>query len=380
MLEKSDPKLALRLNPFNVDALVALSESMIGGTTKPSYLDQLRSVARRMMSVNPGDGRLYSVQALVEWKNGDLPAAQQAFASALELAPTERQALQWMIGYAADEDGEVPTVDLIDALFRRWPDMIPVYADRLSEILSKPEQRRLLMQHLERAPPWRGALISSLSKSPDGALFAADLLWGVAQGKGGQYAGEINQVLNALLAAGRYDEAYRTFLVTLDGERETLLGNVYNGLFSAIPSGAPFDWSVKRQPGLALSIAEEGTLARGLSLEFLDIPVRDPGVRQYLVLSPGRYQLSMKVSAKGAVLPKTLFWSIACFKPGKILAMLPVSEGTYPLKEVTADLEVPVDACGLQVLRLGTRTMTGSWNDRYSGRLHFDEIRIASVP
>ncbi|PYB71700.1 hypothetical protein DMY87_15925 [Rhizobium wuzhouense] len=382
MLEDTDPKLALRLNPFNVDAFITLSEERLGGPADTADIDQLMAAAGRMAAEAPGDARLYSVRGVAEAKKGDVEHALTSFRHALVLAPTELQALQWMIEYSAAQNDQATVVDRVDALFRRWPDRIPVYADRLPEIFRGADQRRLLVQRLKMAPPWRVSFISSLSKSPDGALFAADLLWDLAQGQGEQNAGEINQVLGALLTAGRYDEAYQTFLVTLDDERQKLAGNVYNGSFLDAPSGSPFDWMVKRQPGLATSMAKpgDGASTPGLSIDFLQAPVRDPGIRQFLNLASGRYRLSVKASAQGAVLPKGLFWSIACFKPGTVLGTLPVEQGTYPITAISAELVVPPDHCGLQVLRLGTRAMTGSWNDRYSGRVRFDDVRIVSAP
>jgi tetratricopeptide (TPR) repeat protein len=382
LLEDTAPRLALRLNPFNVDAFIALSEDMLGGAANPADLDQLMATAERMVAWAPGDARLYSVQGVAAGQKGEVAEALSAFRHALVLAPTELQALRWMIEHSAEQNDDAKVVDLVDVLFRRWPDRIAVYADRLPAIFSDADQRRLLVQRLELGPPWRTALISSLSKSPDGALFAADLLWDLAQGEGGRNGGEINQVIGALLAAGRYDDAYQTFLVTLNGPRQKLTGNVYNGSFFDTQSGAPFDWMIKRQPGLALSMAkaDDGAPASGLSIEFQQAPVRDPGVRQYVYLSPGRYRLSVKASAQGAVLPKGLFWSVTCFKPGTVLGTLPVQQGTYPILAISTELVVPAEHCGLQVLRLGTRSMAGSWNDRYSGRVQFEDVRIVSVP
>lgn len=382
LLEHRDPKLALRLNPFNVDAFITLSENTLGGAASPADLDQLTGATGSMAAWAPGDARLYSVRGVALWQKGEVAEALSAFRHALVLAPTELQALQWMIGYSAEQSDEATVVDLVDVLFRRWPEMISVYADRLPSIFSGADQRRLLVRRLEPGPPWRGALMSRLSKSPDGALFAADLLWDLAQGQGGRNDGEINQVLGALLAAGRYDEAYETFLVTLDGTRQKLTGNVYNSSFLDTPSGAPFDWMVKRQPGLALSIANsgDGMPAPGLAIEFQQAPVKDPGVRQYVYLPSGRYRLWVKASAQGAVLPKGLYWSVACLKFGTVLGTLPVEQGSYPITTISTELVVPAEHCGLQVLRLGTRSVAGSWNDRYSGRVQFEDVRIVSLP
>jgi hypothetical protein len=379
-LEASNPKLSLQLNPFNVDAFIALSQDTLGEPATSAALDQLLAAVGRMLAQAPGDARLYSVRGAVQWQRLNTPGALSAFQHALVLAPTELYALQWMIRHSVEQDDKATVVNLIDVLFRRWPDRIPVYAGLLPEIFQRPDERRLLVRGLERRPPWRTTALSRMSRSPGGALFAADLLWDLAQGQSGQSSSEINQVLGALLEEGRYNEAYQTFLVTLSSERQLLGGNVYNGRFSAVPSGAPFDWLVKRQPGLTLSMPEtdDEISSPGLSLEFLQTPVKDPGIRQYLNLPPGRYRLSLQASAHGAVFPKELFWTVNCFKPGALLATLPVSQGTYPRTEFSSDLLIPESHCGLQVLRLGTRAMTGSWNDRYSGRVHFDDIRIVS--
>lgn len=382
MLEGSNPKLAMQLNPLNIDAFVALSQSRLGVASSADTGDGLLADSKRLLAQSPGDARLYSIRGGLEAQQGNLQAAIAAFRHSLLLAPTELYALRWMIGRSVEEGDKAGLVDLMDPLFRRWPEQVATYAFLLPAILQTTDERRLLVRHLERHPPWRTALIARLSASQVGAAFAADLLWDLSEGASLPSPSEIGPVVDALLNAGRYDEAYQTFLVTLAPERRSLLGNVYNGDFSAMPTGTSFDWAVRRQPGVLVELTSADRQAGTslLSLKFQQTPIKDPGIRQTLKLGPGRYRLSVKASASAAVLPKRLLWSLRCFQTGVPLASLPVSSGTYPMTETSVSFAVPGDQCGLQVLKLESRTLTGSWNDRYSGTVEFDRIKIVGDP
>ncbi len=371
----------MEVNPLNVDAFIALSQDALGRAATADEVDGLLAISARLLAQTPGDARLYSARGGLKALKGETQEALSDFRHALVLAPTELYALRWMIRRSAEQGDKSGFVNFLDTLFRRWPGNIDAYAPFLPEILQTSEERLILVRHLQRQPPWRPALINRLSASPGGALFAAELLWELSEGTSGPTDGEINQVVGALLDAGQYDEAYQTFLVTLAPDKQMLSGNVYNGGFSAAPSGAPFDWAVRRQPGLTVTLpkSDGGKDSSSLSLEFLQTPVRDPGIRQFLKLAPGSYRLSVQASGDAAVLPKRLFWSVSCFRPSLPLARLAVAQGTYPMTGSSVTFAVPEDRCGLQVLRLENRAMTESWNDRYSGTIAFDEIRIVSA-
>jgi hypothetical protein len=188
-------------------------------------------------------------------------------------------------------------------------------------------------------------------------------------------------VLSALLRQKQYDSAYRTFLLTLAPQEKSLSGFVFDGAFRQAPSGRAFDWAVRQQPGITLTLpagADNGRAGEGLALEFGETPVLRVGIEQYLLLPPGDYEIEFTASASAVKLPKGLLWTLRCTDTGRPILNLDVPAGDYGNRTVGAKFSVPQN-CPLQLLSLRTNAIAESWSERYSGGLIFHDIRISAV-
>jgi hypothetical protein len=85
------------------------------------------------------------------------------------------------------------------------------------------------------------------------------------------------------------------------------------------------------------------------------------------------------VTAAGLVLPRRLFWRVACSDAGEVLAEVEVPEGSYSTQVIAVELKVPAITCPVQQLTLDTAVSTDSWRDRYRGEVQFSTLRISRL-
>lgn len=375
-LEQTSPQLALKLYPLNADALLAWGIAALGKADGDAPETVERNV-RAAIPLNAGDARIYSLAGEAMRLRGQKLAAYAMFDHALLLAQTEIHALQWSIQRAAEKHDYREVTNRLDILFRRWPERIGPLSAVLPAIYSDADAYSLMLSQIGSNPPWRTQIVSALtSDKAEDIGFAARLLQNMAVGPSPPTTGETARVLSSLLKREQYDLAYRTFLLTLAPQEKDLSGFVFDGAFRQGPSARAFDWTVRQQPGVGVSLPQPG--GTGLALDFNDTPVLRIGIDQNLLLPPGGYTLDFVASASSAKLPKGLMWSVRCVKSGNSLLSLDVPEGNYRDQTVEASFSVPRD-CPLQVLGLYTNAIAESWSERYSGRVLIQNVRISAV-
>jgi hypothetical protein len=383
-LEQTNPEFALKLYPLNADAMLAWGIQALSGKVGDASLEPIEHRARAVIPLSAGDARIYSLIGEVMRRRKQGPAAYAMFDHALLLAKTEMHALQWSIQHAAEEGDFRQVAKRLDVLFRRWPERIEPLAGALPAVYSDPGAYSLLLSQMGENPPWRSQVISALTADPvEDVGFAARLVQDMAVGRSPPTLSETARVLSGLFKREQYDIAYRTFLLTLAPAERDLSGFVFDGAFRQGPSARIFDWNVRHQPGVSLSLPPSGdaglnSSAQGLSLEFNDTPVLRVGIQQTLLLPPNDYALEFKASAFAAELPKGLMWGLKCSKSGKQILTLDVPAGDYKDRTVDAAFTVPKD-CPVQVLDLHTSAIAESWSERYSGRVLIESIRISTV-
>ncbi|MGB3416693.1 MAG: hypothetical protein WBA36_08490 [Mesorhizobium sp.] len=383
-LEQKSPQLALKLYPLNTDALLAWGIETLGGSGGDTSIEAIGSSARSAIPLNAGDARIYSLVGETMRRQGQDTAAYAMFDHALLLAKTEIHALQWSIQRAVEKRDYREVTNRLDVLFRRWPERIAPLAEALPAVYSNADGYSALLSQLGDNPPWRERLIAALTADTAKDLgFAQRLVQDMAVGRSPSTATETAEVLATLFKREQYNEAYRTFLLTLTPAERELSGFVFDGTFQQGPSARIFDWSVRQQPGVTTSLPQKadtypGQPGNGLLLEFNNTPVLNVGVSQYLLLPPGGYSIALHASAFAAKLPKGLVWTIACRSPSKQVLNLDVPEGDYKDRAVDARFSVPGD-CPIQVLRLRTNAIAESWSERYSGRVLIHALRISAV-
>lgn len=379
-LERSNPELARRLFPLNLEAVLHHAASLMR-EQPDADLAPLEPAARTLVPTHAGDPRLYSLIGQIRQRAGDPEAAAIAFDQAFALSKTEITALQWTLQRVLDQGDFPAALDRLDVLFRRWPGQVAPLAPVVLGASAKPEYYLQLLDRLKADPPWRGPLLGVLARNPDALALTTRLMQDLAAGPTPPRSGELAPVLARLLAAGQPDLAYRTFILTLSPAERAVAGYVYNGRFLLPPTDRPFDWQIRRHPGMTATLRsqDEAAAGGGLRMRFSNIPVRNLSVFQAIALPPGTYELEFTAAATDARLPKELLWRIVCSGSNQIVAEAPVSPGTYKATPSRTEFTIPDAACPLQTLQLVTKAMVDNWNERYSGTVIFDDFRISAA-
>lgn len=367
---------ALRINPFNssarIDSVLEALES------ENSDLDQAVAVAEFGGGLNPSDGRFPSLVGLLQSKAGKEEQAQQAFGRALAITPTEIQALYNSFGHALSEKDVPAALNSARLIARRWPAYWSRLEPFLPSLLSTPETLAETALVLGDTPGDRYRLIRSLSKNVATADYAIALLdqWKRDNVPLSELRPLTNTVSNALFAAKDYTRSYFLFRSLLDEEQQKVTGYIHNSRFTVQPTGNPFDWMIKSQPGATVAIGK-----RGLEVNFRDSPIRFEGLRQYFRLPPGEYVLNAAYSTRDLVTPKPLKLALGC-AGGKVIGDLPLKTGDEADIQDAVKFTVPTTACPTVRISLVNEFAAMSWSNRFRGSLTLHNVSVerASEP
>lgn len=369
------------LDPLNVDALISEITDDLNNTSKSPDYEALLARARDALRFNLVDARLYSLIGEIKYRQGAKEDAYELFNQARKLSKTEIHALQRSIGHSTETGDLSKAVGEIDILLRRWPDQFPAIAEGLTAVLSNPDGYQAMLAAITAETPWRSSLFVALANDPTGLEYANQLLLDLHKSSAPPKLGELSIVINGYFRQSEYQQAYRLFLFTLSDDERKLGGYIFNSTFEPISGGRLFDWQVRDQSGLEVTFersqgAVEGE--GGATIRFLNTPVKNSALQQYIELPPGSYKISLSASARNLKLPKELFWSLRC--PDGEIARFNIPEGTFNRQTMSRYFTIGPDTCRMQLLRLETAAIAESWRFRYVGTLVLHKLSIERLP
>lgn len=392
---ETNPELALRLNPDNPVALIALAErerakllkltqaredaarvpettnsnnnsgtdtadaqalaiKESGGTLAEinKYRDEIISLARRAIANDPLNARGFSLLAEVS----DTPEqTRQLMKEAVKRSRRDSIAVFWLLADSFARKDFVDVVEKAEVLLRTGSNLTPEAMVYLSELAAIPEGRAALVPALVKRPSWRAAFFQVLPNIVQLAGTPYDLMAALHDSGSELAASELAPYLNALVRENLVPYAHDIWVQLApekDRRQATLLNN---GAFTHEPSGLPFDWTVQRGMNAMAEFAPVGDKAgsRSLRFSFGSGRVQFPELSQILILAPGRYRFTGELA--GMIRARRgLRWEIHCWK-GKELAKTEMLYGlpNAPLQPFGLDVDVPDrDDCRSQQLRL----------------------------
>ena len=374
--EVTDPHLALTFNPFNTEASVNRIVSALNGAGDVDF-DDLRANAVRLVSEARGDARGYSLLGAVLERQGDVTDAEALYRLTLEKSKSEIHALLRLANLRLARMDYVGALDCVDLILRRWssyaPQVEPLILAAAQDAVAAPA----LTQKLNAMPPWRGSIIRSLARSPQGLVYARDLVATAPERVRAApgWTGERDFMVSQLAAVKAYGEAHNLFLSTLSPTERELQGYIYDDSFTAVPNRTYFGWWVQRSGSTDILVPYGSS---GLRIRFSDSPARPRMVTQTLSLPFGHYRLEAVLSASVLINPKGLYWRLTCAGGGE-LGRLMIAPGTYAQGNVEVEFHVPDSGCDIQTLSLDTEVLTDSWRDRYSGEVLFRRVALTRL-
>ncbi|MER8841570.1 hypothetical protein NKH86_23090 [Mesorhizobium sp. M0913] len=377
------PTVSLALNPFNADASIGKITDDLNGTGNAPDFDALLAKAEGALRYDVADARLYSLIGEIKYRQGKKNEAYELFEQAQKLSKTEILALQRSIGRSIEARNLSKTVGEIDTLLRRWPDRFSTIAEGLPTILSDHEGYQAVLAAIRSGTPWRASLFPALGKTPEGLDLANRLLLDLTGSSSPPTTSELSTVIAGYIHQRKYEPAYRLFLFSLSDEERRLGGYVFNSTFQPVSGGKPFDWQIGHESGVEVTFLSSQDAVEGEGgaiVRFLNTPIRNAALQQYIELPPGSYKISLAASARNLKLPKELFWSIRCLDPAGEIARLNIPEGTYKRQNLSQSFEIGSLACPIQLLRLDTAAIAESWRFRYIGMLIMHKLSIERLP
>lgn len=375
--QENFPEFSRTINPWNTEARLREIARDLSEVRSGDQTSDLKTLASEAVKTAPYDARTYSVLGFIQQQQGNEEDAQSLYAHALELRPTELQALIDQLIRDVEAKRFQDAFLKLEVAFRRFGRVFRQLTPVLPALLSDAQTYQTAKERLLKLPDGPGKIIAALSRAEGGEAVAVQLVLDWHQEGSGDLRSVINVLTNALLRKKQGLEALRLFRLTLSEEEEKVAGYVFNGDFSLAPNGNPFDWIIADRRGVSLNRIQQAGAENALEARFLAVPINFNLNLQRLRLPPSKFQLTVKYSTSALNAPKPIKLGIACGR--RRLGKLVLSATQGERREIHSNFQVPVGECDLQSIQLFNDRIVESWRNRYSGslRLHSVDIELA---
>lgn len=415
---ETNPELALRLDPDNPVALIALAErartkllelsGLLEDTAKTpettnsalgaeviaptrtigrqdkvaAEIDELRkeigSLALRAIANEPLNARGFRLLAEVS----DAPEqARLLMTEAVKRSRRESIAVFWLMAdsFARKEFSDV--VEKAEILLRTGSNFTPEAMSYLGELAAIPEGRTALVAALAQRPMWRRSFFDTLPNIVQLAGTPFELMTALTDAGSGLAASELAPYLNVLMRENLLPYAYDIWLQLRPNKDRQPASLLNNPNFADEPSGLPFDWLIQRGTNAMVEFTPLGDKdgSRSARFSFGVGRVQFPELSQVIILAPGHYRFSGEF--EGIIRARRgLRWEIHCWK-GKELAKTEMLYGlpTEARQPFTLDIAVPdSDDCRAQHLRLFHDARSAS-EQLIAGQASFHFLSLVSI-
>lgn len=348
-LRQGDVATALRWRPQHPGALLGLGMQKLAA----GDLDGATDAARRLLQVEPANGRGYRVLAQVAAARQQPDQARALFRIAARRAPRDLPSRAWLAQDAL-ERGDLPeALAQVDQVLTLSPGSAASVFPVLVQLSGDPGFADALAATLATRPSWRAGLLSALRHPAKGNPTNADAVLAALQRRGGLDAEESAAWIESLLRDGRWSEAHARWAGprVAAGEPLPLL---YNGDFAQPPSGQGFDWRQPAVAGAILELEQAPSGGRAVHARFLGRRIAGPLLEHALLLAPGDYRLSFRRRLEGLRSDNGLQWTVACAgQGGAVLGRSQPLNGSRGWQAEDLDFRVPAEGCSGQWLRFG---------------------------
>ena len=317
-----------------------------------------RAALREMLDDNPAEIAALLMLAQQREVSGDVAGASKAYRVALDLAPIDREVLALASAHFLRRD-EPAALELLARLVANYPDTRGRAFPVLADLLTRNRYQVALAEIARRNPAWLDPFLAdACARGTDPALLVSLVMRPSAAG--GAEPAAAACVMDRLRRSGQWEQAYHLWLNLLPKERRARLGFVFNGGFEFLPTHQGFDWMTQKAPERSAGHVAEVVRAQGAKdLRALRIAYngnRQSGVpaRQYLVLQPGRYELTGQVRLEGIKAARGIHWTVRCMEkdtPRRIVARSERFVGSDDWRRFAMELAID-GACSGHVLQL----------------------------
>lgn len=346
---RGDFATALEWRPQHPEALLGQATHAL----KAGDLDAAAAAARKVLQVEPAEGRGYRVLAQVAAARKQPDQARALYRIAVRRAPRDLPSRAWLAQDALERGAPAEALVQVDQVLTLSPATGASVFPVLVQLAGDPGFADALAQTLSRRPRWRAGMLHALQHPSRGDPASADAVLAALQRHGGLDEEETAAWIESLLRDGRWGEAHARWAAPLVAAG-TPLPLLYNGDFAQRPSGQGFDWRTPTVAGVILDFEAAPSGGRAAHLRFLGRRIAGPVLEHPLLLPPGRYRLDYRRRLAGLRSDNGLEWTVQCAeKGGAQLARSPALDGTRDWQTESMAFTVPATGCSGQWLRLG---------------------------
>ena len=346
----------------------------LSAATDSQAMAQIRSWVELALLEDPLNARAFSM--LGQLTRGTSEAALMQ--AAARRSHFETGAVLWMMRKSYEDGDYRSVVRYADILLRTRPEFPQVAMAVLGRVAETPGAIGELKQLLASNPPWRGNFFTLLPANISDARTPLDLLLALRETPAPPTASEVRPYLKFLIEHEFYDLAYYTWLQFLPPDQLNKAGNLFNGSFEIAPTGLPFDWTLSRDSGATMEIADrtDGKGAHALFMEFGVGRVEGLTVTQMVTMAPGDYQFRGTYKSD-IVSQRGLQWRIVCKGKAKpVIGESPTVNGAGSgWRDFEFHFTVPKTDCPAQSVELAFTARSAS-EQFISGSVWFDDLQI----
>ena len=324
------------------------------------------AMATLVLTRMPLDPDAQTYLALMADAKGDSPRARGLMELALRSDGRSLRPRLWLIERALRHRDYPAAVSLLDRLITVIPLRRAQTVGAMASIVRDPASHAAIAKMLATNPGWREDFLYAVNQqgmSPD-AIFRL-----TAQNSAKTSAlFEQSALLQSLLKNHEYERAYLAWINFLPEAALKQVGAVYDPEFANLAGPAPFNWQLLSSP----DGSAEFHLPKGLTASYLGAAPATLA-QQTILLSPGRYRLSVVASGRDEY--NQLAWVITCARGGDPVVatrLLKLSDGRQKYSSV---FQIPASGCEAQQLALtGTPGEFPRTADVEIGAIHIESV------
>jgi hypothetical protein len=345
---------------------LALAVAVIGSTTERlqgrrltvmesltrsnGSLSVAETSAKKLLVENGPDAGLLSALGAAADHQGRKDDAARLMTLAGTLSWRDVVADAWLLQHDFITSNASGAIDRADALLRVQPEIGPTMYPILVSASANPAVDQAIVKRLAFNPNWRPAFLGALTAKAEPAM-SYGLLELLQSTRSPVTPTEAAGYVQRLVDLKQYNQALLGMILFLPQKDQSAYGNLFNGAFDDVRGIAPFDWMIHAVSGASVAIEPRTDQPTNRALHvFFDGNATNPLLYQILVLSPGTYRLTGKVSSTTPETSDRLQWSLNCHG-GEGLAKQGF-KSTSSWTPFNMTFTVPKDNCGGQVLQL----------------------------
>ena len=341
---------------------------------------QIKAWAERALAAKPTSAQALRILGQLADLEGDRAGAARLMEAAVGRSIRESVAVYWLMLHTLETRNFKSALYYAEVLMQTQEQLIPTVAPVVARIAASGNTAAML--DLKRAlagnPRWREHLLAVLQTHVGDARISLDLLLALKDTGHPPTSGELGAYLDFLIGKGLYELAYYTWLQFLPDEELARVGRLFNGSFETAPSGLAFDWVIPKSAGVAIGIVPRPDQRdqRALQVEFGVGRVEFAGISQVVTLAPGGYRL--RGQYRGEINGRRgLRWRVSCMGGGREpLAQSPMFIGKVAAwTGFEAAFTVPAAACAAQRVQLVLDARSAS-EQLVSGQAWYDNLEI----